>query len=89
MNRIETLNKNLIINYRMGGYLLIAIGLLNLRYQTGESNVVGKSLVIIAPGAALLISTWVLGVKKLLDLPATKVITLVVGLALFAFAVMN
>ena len=73
----------------MGGYLLIAIGLLNLRYQTGESNVVGKSLAIIAPGAVLLFSTWVSGVKELLDLPATKIITLVVGLALIAYAVIN
>ena len=28
-------------NYRLGGYLLVAIGLLNLRYQTGESGFKG------------------------------------------------
>lgn len=89
MNRMETMNKNLINNYRMGGYLLIAIGLINLRYQTGQSNVVGKSMVIISPGAVLLISTWISGAKKVLDFPATKIITLVVGLIVIAYAVIN
>ena len=73
----------------MGGYLLIAIGLINLRYQTGQSGVIGKSLAVIAPGAVLLMSTWISGVKKLLDLPATKIITLVVGVVLIAYAVIN
>ena len=73
----------------MGGYLLIAIGLINLRYQTGQNDVVGESLAVIAPGAVLLISTWISGVKRILDLPATKIITLVVGVALIAYAVIN
>ena len=89
MNTMDTMNKNLINNYRMGGYLLIAIGLINLRYQTGQNDVVGKSLAVIAPGAVLLISTWISGVKRILDLPATKIITLVVGVALIAYAVIN
>ena len=73
----------------MGGYLLIAIGLINVRYQTGQNDVVGKSLAIIAPGAMLLIATWISGAKKVLDLPATKIISLFVGLALIAYAVIN
>lgn len=87
MNRIGTMNKNLVNNYRLGGYLLIAIGLINLRYQTSQSNVSGKSLSIIAPGTVLLISTWIPGAKKVLDLTATKIISLVIGLALIAYAV--
>ena len=73
----------------MGGYLLIAIGLINVRYQTGQNDVVGKSLAIIAPGAMLLIATWISGAKKVLDLTATKIISLFVGLALIAYAVIN
>lgn len=73
----------------MGGYLLIAIGLINLRYQTGQSNVVGKSMAIIAPGTMLLILTWKSGAKKILDFPATKIITLVLGLVLITYAVIN
>jgi hypothetical protein len=43
--------KNYVINnYRMGGYLLLAIGLINLRYQTGQSEVLRSSLLIIVPG---------------------------------------
>ena len=73
----------------MGGYLLIAVGLINLRYQTGHSNVVGHSLTIIIPGALLLACTWVASLMKFLSLRATKVVVLALGLALLAYAVLN
>ena len=41
-------------NYRWGGYLLVAMGLLNLRYQTGEPGVLTHSLIILIPGAIIL-----------------------------------
>ncbi len=73
----------------MGGYLLIAIGLINLRYQTGMSGVVGNSLIVIIPGALLLLSTWLSGFAQVSNARATKLFTLVVGLALVAFAILN
>ena len=73
----------------MGGYLLIALGLINLRYQTGVSGVVGNSLIVIIPGALLLLSTWLPGLSKVLDTKATKTITIIVGLILIAFAILN
>ena len=47
----------------MGGYLLFACGLINLRYQWGESDIVSRSALIFGPGAAILgatlcSSTW-------------------------------
>ncbi len=86
---METMNKNLINNYRMGGYLLIAIGLINLRYQTGHSNVVGHSLIVIVPGALLLSFTWISSLSKVLELRLTKVLALGLGLALVGFAIFN
>ncbi|CAB5047342.1 unannotated protein [freshwater metagenome] len=83
------MNKNLLNNYRMGGYLLIAVGLINLRYQSGQSGVVGHSATIIIPGALLLVSTWVSSLVKLLDLRPTKVAVLILGIALVAYAVLN
>lgn len=83
------MNRNLINNYRMGGYLLIAMGLINLRYQSGSEGVVGNSLMVIIPGAILLLSTWVSGLTKMLNLRATKMGVIAVGLALIAFAVIN
>lgn len=73
----------------MGGYLLIAIGLINLRYQSGSKGVVGNSLIVIIPGAILLLSTWVSGLAKILNLRATKMGVIAVGLALIAYAVIN
>jgi len=86
---MEAMNKNLINNYRMGGYLLIAIGLINLRYQSGQSNVLGRSLIIIVPGALLLGSTWISSFSKVLDRRSTKVLALGLGLVLVGFAIFN
>ncbi len=83
------MDKNLINNYRMGGYLLIAIGLINLRYQSGQSNVLGRSLIIIVPGALLLGSTWISSFSKVLDRRSTKVLALGLGLVLVGFAIFN
>jgi hypothetical protein len=80
---------NLINNYRMGGYLLIAVGLINLRYQTGQSDVLSHSLAIIIPGSLLLASTWVAGARKFLYSRYGKMLTIVGGLALIGFAVIN
>ncbi|TRZ56100.1 MAG: hypothetical protein D4S00_05515 [Streptomycetaceae bacterium] len=73
----------------MGGYLLIAIGLINLRYQSGQSNVLGRSLIIIVPGALLLGSTWISSFSKVLDRRSTKVLALGLGLVLVGFAIFN
>jgi uncharacterized membrane protein len=84
-----SMSKNLINNYRLGGYLLIAMGLINLRYQSGNSSVLENSLIIIVPGVLLLCSTWISSLSKILDLRATKMLTLVLGLVLVAFAIFN
>ncbi len=38
----------------MGAYAALAVGLINLRYQTGASANLSKSLVLIIPGGLLL-----------------------------------
>ena len=73
----------------MGGYLLIAIGLINLRYQTGQSGVVSHSLTIIIPGAILLATTWIPALAKKLESKAVQAITITLGLILIAYAVIN
>lgn len=83
------MDKNLINNYRLGGYLLIALGLINLRYQSANSNVFGKSLIIIVPGVLILSSTWISSLSKALNLRSTKVLAVGLGLGLVAFAIFN
>ena len=83
------MKSNLINNYRMGAYLLVAIGLINLRYQTGQSGVVTHSLTIVIPGAALLAITWVPAVAKKLEIKAVQGVIIALWLILIAYAVIN
>ena len=83
------MKSNLINNYRMGGYLLVAIGLINLRYQTGQSGVVSHSLTIIIPGAILLAATWIPALAKKLESKAVQAVTITLGLIFIAYAVIN
>jgi hypothetical protein len=83
------MKSNLINNYRLGGYLLIAIGLINLRYQTGDNGVLGRSLTIVIPGAILLITTWIPTLAKKLETKVVQALSIVIGLALIAYAVIN
>ena len=83
------MNSNLLNNYRMGAYLLIAIGLINLRYQTGHNGVLTHSLTIIIPGAVLLAITWVPAIAKKLETKAVQGVMIALGLILIAYAVIN
>ena len=73
----------------MGGYLLLAVGLINLRYQTGQDNNLGKSLTLILPGALLLAVTFVSGGKKWLQTTAATATVLTVGGILLAYSFIN
>ncbi|MEI8149568.1 MAG: hypothetical protein WCG53_03355 [Actinomycetes bacterium] len=64
-------------NLRYGGYLLIALGLINLRYQTGHHNVLIHSLTIVIPGLILLAATFMKATQKYL---ANRTIQIVVGI---------
>lgn len=73
----------------MGGYLLIAIGLINLRYQTGQSGVVTHSLTIIIPGALLLATTWIPTLAKKLESKGVQAVYMLLGLILIVYGVIN
>ncbi len=73
----------------MGAYLLVAIGLINLRYQSGQGSVLQHSLAIIIPGALVLISTFVPALAKNLHGKAVRSVSIAVGLLLIAYAVLN
>ena len=85
----EKLDKYWINNYRMGGYLLFACGLINLRYQWGESDVVSRSALIFGPGAAILGATFVPSLLTILARREVKALVAIAGVALIAFAFSN
>lgn len=61
----------MINNYRYGAYALLAIGLINLRYQTGSANNFNNSSVLIGLGLIGLLITFT---PKLKDRLSTKVV---------------
>ena len=50
----------------MGGYALLAIGLINWRYQSGVENVATRSLILLIPGLLLIAATFITGIAKAL-----------------------
>ena len=85
----EKLDKYWINNYRMGGYLLFACGLINLRYQWGESDIVSGSALIFGPGAAILGATFVPAMVSILARREVKALVAIAGVAIIAFAFSN
>jgi len=73
----------------MGGYLLLAVGLINLRYQTGKSSVLAHSLLLILPGALLLAATFTGTGKDFLNKKAATAIVLTVGGLLVIYSFIN
>ena len=73
----------------MGGYLLLAIGLINLRYQTGKESVLAHSLAVIIPGALLILATLSDAGKNLLQKKAATAMVLTVGGVLVIYAFIN
>ena len=85
----EKLDKYWINNYRMGGYLLFACGLINLRYQWGESDIVSRSALIFGPGAAILGATFIPSLVSVLARREVKALIAIAGIAIIAFAFSN
>ena len=73
----------------MGGYLLLAVGLINLRYQTGQSEILKNSLLIILPGVLILIATWIPAVAKMLLPKSTQILVTTLGTLLALYAIVN
>jgi hypothetical protein len=83
------MDKYWINNYRMGGYLLFACGLINLRYQWGESDVAVRSAIIFIPGALIIGATYVPAAIKVLARREIKFLLGAFGVLLIAYAFSN
>ena len=68
----------MINNYRYGAYALLAIGLINLRYQTGSANNFNNSSVLIGLGLIGLLITFTPKLKDYLSKPVAKNSALVI-----------
>ena len=73
----------------MGGYLLLAVGLINWRYQIDDANVASRSLLIAIPGVLILAMTFIKPLDKFLGSKAGMAIVTVIGAALVGLSFLN
>ena len=76
-------------NARWAGYLFIALGLLNWRYQDSNPNAMTNSLILIAGGVITLILGFTKAGVAWLETQVGKTIALIVGAALIIFSFIN
>jgi len=75
-------------NYRFGSYAILAIGLINLRYQTGSEQNLPKSLVLIVSGALVFMLSFIPTLKSFLSKRSSQRLALVLLLALIAYGLL-
>ena len=75
-------------NYRFGAYALFAMGLINLRYQTGSEGNLSKSLVLILVGAIVLALTFILKLTSFFVKRSVKSLSLILLALLIAYGML-
>jgi hypothetical protein len=83
------MNQTMRNNYRMGGYLLLAIGLINWRYQNEDAGIASRSLLIAIPGVIILAMTFIKSLDKFLASRVGMAIVTVVGAVLVGLSLLN
>jgi hypothetical protein len=83
------MNQTLRNNYRMGGYLLLAVGLINWQYQNADAGIASRSLLIVIPGAIIVAMTFIKPLDKFLASRAGMAIVTVVGAVLVGLSFLN
>ncbi len=75
-------------NYRFGAYAILAMGLINLRYQTGADGNLSKSSVLIAIGAVVLLVTFIPRVTNFFMNRIVKLISLALLALCIAYGIL-
>ncbi len=75
-------------NYRFGAYAILAMGLINLRYQTGAESNLSKSSVLISIGAVVLLVTFVPRVSNFFMNRIVKLISLALLASCIAYGIL-
>ena len=78
------------VNYlRYVAYALFAIGLINLRYQSGESNLAMRTFIIVGTGILIFGLTYLKAGQKFLSTSGGKALSWLVAIAAALFAILN
>lgn len=73
----------------MGGYLLLCIGLINWQYQNDDAGVANRSLLILAPGVAVIVMTFIKPLDKFLGSRVGISLVAAIGVLLVGLAFLN
>ena len=76
-------------NYRMGGYLLLALGLINWQYQNNDADVVTRSLLIVIPGVVVILMTLIKPLDSFLASRVGMSVVTVIGALLVGLSFLN
>jgi hypothetical protein len=83
------MNQTMLNNYRMGGYLLLAVGLINWRYQNEDAGIASRSLLIAIPGVLIVAMTFIKPLDKFLASRAGMAVVTVLGALLVGLSFLN
>jgi hypothetical protein len=83
------MNQTMRNNYRMGGYLLLAVGLINWRYQNEDAGIASRSLLIAIPGVLIVAMTFIKPLDKFLASRAGMTVVTVLGALLVGLSFLN
>ncbi len=70
----------------MAAYAALAVGLINLRYQTGAESNFAKSAALFIPGALLLLVTLTSAGKKWLESRVAALVLSIIGSGLLIYS---
>lgn len=73
----------------MGGYLLLALGLINWQYQNNDADVVTRSLLIVIPGAVVILMTFIKQLDSFLASRVGMTVVTVIGALLVGLSFLN
>ena len=73
----------------MGGYLLLAVGLINWQYQNEDAGIASRSLLIAIPGVIIIAMTFIKPLDKFLASRAGMSVVTVVGAVLVGLSLLN
>ena len=73
----------------MGGYLLLAVGLINWQYQNADAGIASRSLLIAIPGVIIVAMTFIKPLEAFLASRAGMAVVTVLGALLVGLSFLN
>ena len=73
----------------MGGYLLLAVGLINWQYQNEDAGIVSRSLLIAIPGVVIITMTFIKGLESFMASKVGLAVLTTVGAILVGLSLLN